>query len=233
MLTVSGLHVQRGTTMAVRGVDLNVGDGELVAVVGPNGAGKTSLLRGIVGLESRRGSVRFEGSELPSGRPLIATRAGLALVPEGRHIFGPLTIRENLILGTAARAHPNVDEDIARWTERFPVLRHRLDQPAGTLSGGEQQMLAIARALMARPSLLLLDEPSLGLAPMVIDQVFDVLAELHAEGLSILLVEQAARRAILASDRAYVMVNGAVRASGSSDDLAGSSLLDAYFGVVS
>jgi branched-chain amino acid transport system ATP-binding protein len=231
VLTVTGLHVQRGTTNAVRGVDLHVGAGEFVAVVGPNGAGKTSLLRGIVGLEARQGSIRIADAVLPVGQPLVAARAGIALVPEGRRIFGPLTIRENLILGTAARSRPDVDEDIARWTGRFPILRARLDQPAGTLSGGEQQMLAIARALMARPSMLLLDEPSLGLAPMVIDQVFDVLAELHAAGLSILLVEQAARRAIDVSDRAYVMVNGTVQASGSSEDLAGSSLLDAYLGA--
>jgi branched-chain amino acid transport system ATP-binding protein len=231
MLTVTGLHVRRGTTNAVRGIDLRVGDGELVAIVGPNGAGKTSVLRGIVGLESRQGVITYDDTELPAAHPLAAARAGIALVPEGRRIFGPLTVRENLILGTTARPHPNVAEDIDRWTSRFPVLGERLDQPAGALSGGEQQMLAIARALMGRPSLLVLDEPSLGLAPMVIDEVFDVLAELHGQGLSVLLVEQAARRAILAADRAYVMVNGTVQACGSHDDLARSSLLDAYFGV--
>jgi branched-chain amino acid transport system ATP-binding protein len=232
VLIVSDLHVRRGSTPALRGVDLSVGTGELVALVGPNGAGKSSLLRAIVGLEAPvSGRIAFRGTDLPPGKPLMAARAGISLVPEGRRIFGALTVRENLLLGARTRTDRHVAEDVERWATRFAVLGERMDGAAGALSGGQQQMLAIARALMARPSLLLLDEPSLGLAPMVIDEVFSVLDELHASGLSILLVEQAARRAVSVSDRAYVLAHGEVQATGSSASLVHDDLLDAYFGV--
>jgi branched-chain amino acid transport system ATP-binding protein len=234
VLTVENVSVRRGSTVAVRGVDLTVGDGELVALVGPNGAGKTSLLRAIAGLEKAvQGCIAFGGSRLTVGHPRLVAQAGVAMVPEGRRIFAPLTVRENLVLGGTLRSAAETTADIAHWTEWFPVLGRRLDSPAGSLSGGEQQMLAIARALMQRPSLLLLDEPSLGLAPLVLDRVFEVLGELHRNGLAILLVEQAARRAIDAAERTYVMSGGTIRAVGTGSDLAGDSLVHAYFGAAS
>jgi branched-chain amino acid transport system ATP-binding protein len=233
-LRVEQLSVRRGSTLAVRGVDLTVGAGELVTVVGPNGAGKSSLLRALAGLEKAvSGTASYGSHRVRFGHPGTAARAGIALVPEGRRIFAPLTVRENLVLGATLRTPAETSDGIARWTDRFPVLAHRLDSPAGSLSGGEQQMLAIARALMARPTLLLLDEPSLGLAPQVLDGVFEALGELHEDGLAILLVEQAARRAIAMADRVYVMAGGVIRAEGTAADFDGESLTDAYFGAAS
>jgi branched-chain amino acid transport system ATP-binding protein len=234
VLTVEDVSVRRGRTLAVRGVDLTVGDGELVALVGPNGAGKTSLLRAIAGIEKAvHGQIALRGRRVTVGHPRLAAEVGIAMVPEGRRIFAPLTVRENLVLGGTRRRASEIEAGIAQWTGRFPVLARRLDSPAGSLSGGEQQMLAIARALMSRPSLLLLDEPSLGLAPLVLDSVFEVLGELHRDGLAILLVEQAARRAINAADRTYVMSGGRISAVGTGSDLEGESLVHAYFGTAS
>src|SRR5213592_5028663 len=192
MLTIDELRVQYGRVPALHGVSLHVERGEVVALVGPNGAGKTTTLAAIFGLVApAAGSIEFEGRSLVGSTPEQILRRGLALVPEGRHIFGTLTVAENLLLGsTARRDRPAAAADLEKMLELFPVLKSYYSSPAGTLSGGEQQQLATARALLSRPRLLLLDEPSLGLAPVVIDVVFDALAELRDDGVTILLVEQ-------------------------------------------
>ncbi len=234
LLSVRELDVRYGSIPALRGVSLDVAPGELVGVVGPNGAGKSTLLLAIAGvLAAAGGEIRFDGDPV-AGRPAeVMARAGISLVPEGRHIFGSLTVAENLLVGAAARrdraaARRETDELMAL----FPILAERRNSPAGKLSGGEQQMLAIARALLTRPRLLLLDEPSLGLGPLIIDQVYERLAALHEEGLSILLVEQNANRVLELADRTYVLRTGEVVLSGTTADLLGHPDFDqAYFGV--
>ncbi len=213
MLEVEGLDVFYGRVQALRGVGLRVERGELVTIVGANGAGKTTLLRAIMGLvAARAGTVSFDGRSI-GGRPTeTIVRLGLAMVPEGRDLFGPLTVRENLFLGAYSRGRRGRRETMAADLERilalFPVLKARLGQTARTLSGGEQQMLALGRALMARPRLLLLDEPSVGLAPLVIREIFRTLALLKTDGLTMLLVEQNARAAFRIADRGYVLGPG-------------------------
>jgi branched-chain amino acid transport system ATP-binding protein len=210
MLEVRGLEVSYGRVPVLRDVALSVGPGELVTVVGPNGAGKTTLLRALMGLVPiRAGAVTFDGRRL-GGQPTESiVRHGIAMVSEGRDLFGPLTVRENLALGAyaAGRAgrRARLAGDLERVLALFPALGARLGQAAGTLSGGEQQMVAIGRALMARPRLLLLDEPSVGLAPLVIREIFRVLRTLKAEGLTMLLVEQNARAAFRIADRGYAL----------------------------
>lgn len=232
MLRLEELTISYGPVVAVDDLTLEVGDGEAVALVGPNGAGKTTTLRTIMGLLTpRSGRITLNGESIASLPPDRVMRKRLALVPEGRQIFGTLTVRENLMLGATIRRDQEVEADIDSALERFPVLDRYLDRHAGSLSGGEQQQLAIARALLARPKLLLLDEPSLGLAPRMVDLVFDSLVELRERGVSLLLVEQNARRAIEFSDRAYVIESGELRLSGPSDELlAGTDLERAYFG---
>jgi branched-chain amino acid transport system ATP-binding protein len=217
MLDVAGLDVFYGRVQALRGASLHVGAGELVTIVGPNGGGKTTLLRALTGQVPVRGGTIVFAGDLLGGRPTEAiVRRGLALVPEGRELFGPLTVRENLALGAypcgraARQAH--LGADLERVLGLFPALRPRLGQAAGTLSGGEQQMVAIGRALMSRPRLLLLDEPSIGLAPLVIGEIFRALATLKTEGLTILLVEQNARAAFRIADRGYALRPGGVMA---------------------
>jgi branched-chain amino acid transport system ATP-binding protein len=212
-LDVRGLEVGYGRVQVLRGVALCVGRGELVTIVGPNGAGKTTLLRAMMGLVPiRAGSVTFDGGTISGWSTESISRLGIAMVPEGRDLFGPLTALENLALG--AYRHPRAARrraaagDLARVLALFPSLSGRLDQRAATLSGGEQQMLAMGRALMARPRLLLLDEPSVGLAPLVIGEIFRALAALKAEGLTILLVEQNARAAFRIADRGYALMPG-------------------------
>jgi branched-chain amino acid transport system ATP-binding protein len=214
MLVVEALDVSYGRVQALRGASLRVARGELVTIAGPNGAGKTSLLRAIVGLvPARGGSVRLDGQPIDGLATEAIVRRGLALVPEGRDLFGPLTVRENLLLG--AYALPGAERrarqagDLDRVLAWFPVLGARLGQRARTLSGGEQQMLALGRALMARPRLLLLDEPSVGLAPLVVREIFRTLARLKTEGLTMLLVEQNARAAFRIADRGYLLRPGA------------------------
>jgi branched-chain amino acid transport system ATP-binding protein len=221
MLRVSDLHVRYGSVAALRGVSLEVAAGEAVGLVGPNGAGKSSTLSAIVGLvRPAQGSVVFEGDELTGRAPEAISRRGLALVPEGRQIFGTLTVAENLRLGRAVRGRdPAFASDVERVLELFPVLARYHGQPAGKLSGGEQQMLAIARALVLRPRLLLLDEPSLGLAPQVVAAVFDVLERLRAEGVTILLVEQVVGRTVAFADRTYVLRNGRIALAGTRAEL--------------
>jgi len=234
LLEVSALVVRYGAVTAVRGVDLEVAEGEIVSIVGPNGAGKTSLLSAIAGIvPPAAGTVAFAGEALTGIALEDVVGRGLALVPEGRHIFASLTVIENLMLGATIRTDADgVRTDIDRLFERFPILGQRRRQPAGQLSGGEQQQLAIALALLSRPRLLMLDEPSLGLAPAVIEQVYALLRSVREQGVTILLVEQNAERVFGISDRVHVMSGGEFGLSGSAADIRNDLRFDAaYFGV--
>ena len=216
MLRVEGLSVFYGEAQALRGVDLEIGDGEIVSVVGPNGAGKTTLVSALAGLlRDRSGDVVLDGVDLMRPATHEVCGHGVAIVPEGRRIFAGMSVRDNLVLGAYRRsARVARAEQLDRVHALFPVLRSRADQRAGTLSGGEQQMLAIGRALMSAPRLLLLDEPSLGLAPVVVDAVFDALQEINSGGVSILLVEQNVSRALAISQRGYLLSDGRIARSG-------------------
>jgi len=236
MLAVKQLHVHYGHVHALRGVSLEVPSGEMVAVVGANGAGKSTLMKAIMGLvRPSAGEVWYDARRL-SGEPTHRiVRCGLSLVPEGRRVFPDQTVHDNLILGAyggrATRGSAAVRADVARMTRLFPQLAERLDQQAGTLSGGEQQMLVLARGLMSRPAILLIDEPSLGLAPIRVQEAFATLVRLRADGLTILLVEQMAWMALEVCDRAYVLETGTVFAHGRGADLlADAQLLEAYLG---
>ena len=234
LLQVSALVVRYGTVTAVRGVDLEVAEGQIVSIVGPNGAGKTSLISAIAGIVSpAAGSITFAGKALTGIALEDVVGQGLALVPEGRHIFSSLTVLENMMLGATIRSDADgVRADIDRLFERFPILGQRRRQPAGQLSGGEQQQLAIARALLSRPRLLMLDEPSLGLAPTVIEQVYILLRSVREQGVTILLVEQNAERVFGISDRVHVMSGGEFGLSGSAAEIRNDLRFDAaYFGV--
>ena len=236
MLAVGNLHVSYGSIVALRGVSLQVGEGEIVAVIGPNGAGKSTLLLTVAGIvRARQGSIEFAGGSVTGAAPERLVSSGLSLVPEGRHIFGSLTVAENIALGATTRSNRvAIAADTERVLDLFPVLRERLRQRAGKLSGGEQQMLAIARALLAKPRLLLLDEPSLGLAPLVVKQVYDAIEDLRRGGVTILIVEQSVGRALKVADRTYVLNSGAVTISGRSAELQGTAAFDtAYFGAMS
>jgi branched-chain amino acid transport system ATP-binding protein len=204
----------------IRGIDLRVAEGELVTLIGANGAGKSTLLKVLVGLvPPSAGTIRFFDRDISRIRPEQTVKAGLALVPEGRMLFGPMTVEDNLELGAHTTDRDGRDAALERVFELFPVLEERRTQTAATLSGGEQQMLAVGRALMARPRLLLLDEPSLGLAPKVIKEIFVALDRLKEEGMTILLVEQDARLALKHADRGYVMRTGAIALAGNAADL--------------
>jgi branched-chain amino acid transport system ATP-binding protein len=231
VLTVRDLVVQYGRIVAVRGLTLEVGAGELVALVGPNGAGKSSTLAAVTGMVRRAsGAIELDGIEIGKENPEQIVRRGVALVPEGRRIFGSLSVAENLVMGaTTRRPGPDVAADVEEQLERFPPLRRYYRRPAGKLSGGEQQMLAIARGLMSRPRVLLLDEPSLGLAPLMVEEVFRVISTLRDTGVSILLVEQNALRAVEMADRGYVLTGGRVAATGTSEDLLQSTDLAALY----
>ena len=233
LLEIEGLEVSYGAINALKGVTLIVGEGEFVSVVGPNGAGKSTLLLTVMGLVSpARGRVRFAGADLGTQAVEDRVRGGVALMPEGRRVFPALTVGENLRIGALSQAgKPGAAAELDRVLEYFPVLRERFDGPAGKLSGGEQQQLAIARALLSKPRLLLLDEPSLGLAPLVIEQVYAILERLNRDGLAILLVEQSATRALAAAARGYVLRNGRVELAGASATLARDPAFErAYFG---
>jgi branched-chain amino acid transport system ATP-binding protein len=219
LLELDGVEARYGPVQALHGVSLTVAEGEIVAVLGANGAGKTTTLRAISGTVSRSGTISLEGKSLRGG-PEAAARAGIAHVPEGRGTFVELTVEENLRLGAYTRRDRRVRADLRRVAEYFPWMAERGGQRAGTLSGGEQQMLALGRALMSRPRLLLLDEPSLGLAPMIVREFFRIVRELNEnERLTVLVVEQDARIALSISSRAYVLEVGRVALTGSSDDL--------------
>ncbi|MCC5987121.1 MAG: ABC transporter ATP-binding protein [Pararhodobacter sp.] len=231
MLKIEKLSVRYGTVHAVQDLDLAVAEGELVALLGPNGAGKSSTIEAIIGLVAAGGRVEMDGQDISRLPPELRIRRGLALSPEGRRVFAGLTVAENLRLAAATRRdRAGVRADTDRFMELFPVLRARMHQPAGTLSGGEQQMLAIARALMTRPRLLLLDEPSLGLAPRIVQRIFEVIAELKAGGMTILLVEQNAAHALRLADRAYVLGAGRLQYQGPARDLASDRLMSLYIG---
>lgn len=222
MLQVERLEVGYGPLTVLREVSLRVERGEIVAVIGANGAGKTTLLKALSGLlPPSGGRVTFEGADITRAAPHRIVRLGIAQVPEGRQVFAELTVRDNLELGAYAwtRGGAAREEEIERMYALFPILRERAAQLAGTLSGGQQQMLAIGRSLMARPKVLLLDEPSLGLAPMIVRTIFEVLVQLKERGLAIVLVEQNARAALALADRAYVLETGRVRIEGSGQAL--------------
>jgi len=219
MLEVRDVHLSYGRIRALQGVSVTVNTGEIVTLVGPNGAGKSSLLRAIAGVERpERGTVHYLGERIEA-RPEMLVRRGVVLVPEGRATLRHLTVRENLLLGAYVRRDREIAADVERIVQRFPRLGERLAQKAGTLSGGEQQILAIGRALMARPRLLLLDEPSLGLAPLVVSAIFSTISELRDEGVTILLVEQNARQALQLADRAYVLETGSIVLQGPASEL--------------
>jgi branched-chain amino acid transport system ATP-binding protein len=231
LLEVKGLDVHYGGIRAVKGIDLAVGEGELVCLIGANGAGKSSALKAICGLHARGGKVTYAGHAL-EGLPVFELpRRGLVMVPEGRGVFPQLTVEENLVMGAFARGKADVKEDVARQYESFPRLRERRTQTAGTLSGGEQQMLAIGRALMSRPKLLLLDEPSMGLAPLMVAKIFDIVREVAARGVTILLVEQNARLALELAHRGYVMESGNITLADEAKKLlADPKVREAYLG---
>jgi branched-chain amino acid transport system ATP-binding protein len=221
MLTVSDLNVYYGEARALRGVALRIDKGEIVSVVGPNGAGKTTLVNALAGLlRDRTGRIELDGADLTRPQSHEVCGHGIAIVPEGRRVFAGMSVRDNLALGSYRRAVRNGrDERLARVHALFPILADRGDQRAGTLSGGEQQMLALGRALMSDPRLLLLDEPTLGLAPVVVDALFDAIGEIHAAGVAILLVEQNVRRALAVSTRGYLLSDGSIVREGTSKEL--------------
>jgi len=224
MLTIRNLKSYYGHMQALKGVSLHVEEGEVVSLIGANGAGKTTLLNSIVGLvSSLTGQILFFDTDIMQRNPRQIIRMGVSLVPEGRQLFAPLTVIENLILGAYQRYRKDKKSEIKSDLEKvfvlFPILKERKSQIAGTLSGGEQQMLAIGRSLMARPKLILMDEPSMGLAPLVTTQIFQIISELHKQGTTILLVEQNAEAALRISSRAYVIETGRVVLQGVSQEL--------------
>jgi len=234
VLTVKNVHVSYDGSLGLRGVDLAVSASELVAVIGPNGAGKTTLLRTISGLVRRTtGTVHFEGADLATLEPDEIVRRGLIHVPEGRMVLGRMSVRDNLLLGAYARPKgDDLADDLDYVLGLFPVLKSRFTQLAGTLSGGEQQMLAIARGLMGKPKLLMLDEPSLGIAPIVVEKIFETMSEIRNKGIAVLLVEQNAVKALAAANHAYVIDLGSVTASGKASDLIQDERVrKAYLGV--
>ncbi len=233
MLEISGLTSHYGRVQALNGIDLEVGVGELVSLVGANGAGKTTLMQTVSGVQpASGGSIHFGGADITSLAPERRVRLGISLVPEGRQVFGPMPVEDNLRLGGYTRAAAEIGQDLEKIYAMFPVLKERRRQPAGTLSGGQQQMLVISRALMARPRLLLLDEPSMGLAPILVDETFEVIRRLRESGTTVFLVEQNAYKALSIADRGYVLETGRTTLTDS-----GQALLDndevkaAYLGV--
>ena len=231
ILKVDDMHVYYGAIHAVKGVSFEVGEGEIVALIGANGAGKSTILKTVSGLlHPRNGSIIFDGKNIAHTDAYKLVRHGLAHVPEGRRIFLQMTVQDNLEMGAFTKKDVS-KEDLARMYTLFPRLKERRKQIAGTLSGGEQQMLAMSRALMCHPKLLMLDEPSMGLAPILVDQIFDIIKELHKAGTTILLVEQNANKALKIADRAYVLETGSITLSGTGSELAVSDeVRKAYLG---
>ena len=232
MLEVKNLEVYYGVICALKGISFEVNEGEIVSLIGANGAGKTTTLQTVSGLlHARTGSITFRDENLGGIPAHKLVSKGLAQVPEGRRVFLQMSVKENLEMGAFTRPGSEVEASIAEVYERFPRLKERMNQVAGTLSGGEQQMLAMGRALMSKPKLLMLDEPSMGLAPILVEQIFDIIKELHKAGTTILLVEQNAEMALKVADRAYVMESGKIVLSGTGAELAASDAIKkAYLG---
>ena len=233
MLTVKNLKVSYGGIHALKGIDLQVAQGELVALIGSNGAGKTTLLKTLAGLlHSSSGKIHYAGESLQHFAAHQRVSKGMVLVPEGRGVFARLTVQENLQMGAYSRNNQTeIAADLARMLELFPRLAERKNQLAGTLSGGEQQMVAMARALMSRPKLLMLDEPSMGLAPMMVAKIFDTIRDISTQGVTVLLVEQNAKLALQAAQRGYVLESGMITLTGAASELLGSDAVQrAYLG---
>jgi branched-chain amino acid transport system ATP-binding protein len=230
MLSVRGLRVHYGSVAAVRGIDLDIKAGEIVALLGANGAGKTTIARAIAGLLPFQGEIRFEDRLLKPNAAERNLRAGISLVPEGRGILARMTVDENLLMGIYCRSDKrDAMSDVKRMLARFPILEQRRHRLASLLSGGEQQLLAIARACLSKPRLLLLDEPSLGLAPKMTEYVFGMIGELRSEGLTIMLIEQKARQTLKFADRAYLLETGRMVTSGTASELARDSIVSETF----
>ena len=232
MLKVEGLNVYYGSIHAIKGVSFEVNQGEIVTMIGANGAGKSTTMNTVAGLlKPKSGSIAFEGHDITSTPASKVVSLGLALCPEGRRVFQQMSVRENLEMGGYTRPAGELAASLDQVFEQFPRLKERQRQIAGTLSGGEQQMLAMGRALMSAPKLMMLDEPSMGLAPILVEQVFDIIQSLHKAGTTILLVEQNAQMALSIADRAYVLENGKVSLSGTGEELAKSEQVQkAYLG---
>lgn len=235
MLKVEGLKVRYGAIEAVKGIDLEVNDGEIVTLIGSNGAGKSSTLMAISNLVRKTGKVSFDGEDISSMEPSLIVRRGVCHVPEGRHIFPFLTVEENLLMGDFGNTsgdRDRVKRNMEHVYELFPRLKERRRQNGGTLSGGEQQMLAIGRGLMLDPKIMMLDEPSLGLAPILVDQIFELILKIRDHGKTILLIEQNANMALQIADRAYVMETGTISMSGDAEQLSGDErVIKAYLGI--
>jgi len=233
LLTVTGMTAGYGPVEVLHHIDFTVGEGEIVVILGANGAGKTTTMRAVSGLIPRHGHVELGGVEISSAKPDAIVRAGISQVPQGRGTFTDLTVEDNLLAG-GYTVKGSIDADLDQWYGLFPRLAERRDQKAGSLSGGEQQMLAVARAMMSRPKLLLCDEPSLGLAPLITKELFKVLGSLRDDhGMSLLVVEQNAGMSLALADRAYVLETGSIVATGTGDELlADDTIKEAYLGVV-
>ena len=231
MLRFEDVHVYYGQVHALKGITWEINEGELVAVLGANGAGKSTTLMSVSGiLKTRTGKIIYEENDLTQANPYDIVQLGVIQCPEGRHIFGSLTVRENLLMGAVQRRdRSEVKNDIDWVCSLFPVLGERAGQTGATLSGGEQQMLAIGRSLMARPRLLMLDEPSLGLAPVIVQTIFNVIGKLHQQGVTILLVEQNARKALQIADRCYLMETGSMVLSGTVEELRGNPEIERFY----
>ncbi|MFA5575913.1 MAG: ABC transporter ATP-binding protein [Tissierellaceae bacterium] len=233
MLTVSNLHVSYGGIKALRGIDINIEENKIVTLIGANGAGKSSTLRAIMNLvKKEEGKVEYDGEDLTNLKTMDIVKKGIALSPEGRRVFANLTVEENLILGAYTKQNKaEINKDMEMVYNLFPRLKERLWQKAGTLSGGEQQMLAVGRALMVRPKVLMLDEPSLGLAPLLVKDIFDIIKEIHSQGNTILLVEQNAKKALEIADYGYVLETGSLVLEGPGDELLNDEKVkEAYLG---
>ena len=232
LLKVEDIHVYYGNIHAIKGISFEVNEGEIVTLIGANGAGKTTTLNTVAGLlKPRSGHVEFNGKSMAGVQASKVVSMGMALCPEGRRVFQQMTVRENLEMGGYTRPASEIQGSLEDVFKRFPRLKEREKQVAGTLSGGEQQMLAMGRALMSKPKLLMLDEPSMGLAPILVEQIFDIIKELHASGTTILLVEQNAQMALSIADRAYVLGTGLITMSGAAEEvLADDRVRAAYLG---
>lgn len=232
MLKIIGVETYYGNIQALKGIDLEVSQGEIVTIIGANGAGKTTTMKTISGLlKPKQGKIEFLGEDITSLRPDQLVSKGISLVPEGRAILSKMTVMENLEMGAFQRNDADIKKDLEKVMDRFPILRERKNQLGGTMSGGQQQMLAIARALMSRPKLLLLDEPSMGLAPLIVADIFKIVKEINQEGTTVLLVEQNVRQALKIAHKGYVLETGRMVTSGTSQELLNDAKVkEAYLG---